>query len=530
LSLAHKKMQMFMKYLYQVICLCVLLLLPVEAAIYVSPSGNDTNTGTIDAPLYSLSKAATLISAGDTIFMRGGTYNYSTTITLSKSGTDSLHRICLWAYPGEHPFLDFTLMGQGDGNRGFFLGGSYWHIKGLEVYRAGDNGIKIEGNHNIIEFCSFNHCWDSGLQIGLAKNSVSNKGDSAAYNLVVNCDSYFNFDQQNGGKNADGFACKLCAGPGNVFRGCRSWDNADDGWDLYQDEYMVLIENCWTWHNGDAKVYGYSGSWSGNGNGFKLGGNSTYGAPHIARNCVAFDNAFVSGGGKAFDQNDNNKHITLYNCTSWGNAKNIALSNDISEGHVVTNCVVFAPATGGKNYSITSNSIVTNCSWTISGITADASDFVSLDSTLAKAPREADGSLPNNGFAKLVAGSDLIDKGVNVGLPFSGAAPDLGAYEFGLTDVKSNVQARASSFSLLQNYPNPFNPSTVIGYELKNSTHVTLRIFNVLGKQVAELVNEEQHAGNHSINFRAENIPSGVYFYQLNTGSYSESKKMTILK
>jgi len=519
-----------MKYFYPVIFLFALFLLPAEAAIYVSPSGNDLNAGTIDAPLYSLSKAVTLVSAGDTIYMRSGTYNYSTTITLNKSGTDSLHRICIWAYPGEHPLLDFSSMGQGDANRGFFLGGSYWHMKGIEVYRAGDNGIKIEGNHNIIEQCSFNHCWDSGLQIGLAKNSVSNNGDSAGYNLVLNCDSYFNFDEQNGGKNADGFACKLCAGPGNVFRGCRSWDNADDGWDLYQDEYMVLIEDCWTWHNGDAKVYGYSGSWSGNGNGFKLGGNSTYGAPHVARRCVAFHNSFVSGGGKAFDQNDNNKHITLYNCTSFGNAKNIALSNDISEGHVVTNCVCFAPAAGGKNFSITSNSIITNCSWTITGVTADSSDFISLDSTLAKAPREADGSLPNNGFAKLVSTSDLIDKGVDVGLSYFGKAPDLGAFEFGLTDVKSDIRAKATTFNLHQNYPNPFNPATMIGYELKNRSHVTLRVYDVLGKLVCELVNQEQPAGNYTLNFRADNLQSGIYFYRLEAGSFTESRKMILLK
>jgi hypothetical protein len=519
-----------MKIFYHVILLVVIFLLPAEAAIYVSPSGNDSNAGTIDAPLYSLSKAVALVSAGDTIFMRGGTYNYSTTINLSKSGTDSLHRICIWAYPGEHPLLDFSSMGQNDANRGFFLGGSYWHLKGLDVYRAGDNGIKIEGNYNIIEFCSFNHCWDSGLQIGLAKDSGHNPGDTAAYNIVINCDSYFNFDEENGGKNADGFSCKLCAGPGNEFHGCRSWDNADDGWDLYQDEYPVIIDNCWTWHNGDAKVYGYSGSWSGNGNGFKLGGNSTYGASHIVSRCVSFHNAFVSGGGKAFDQNDNNKHITLYNCTSFGNAKNIALSNDISEGHVVTNCVCFAPAAGGKNFSITSNSTITNCSWTIAGVTADSSDFVSLDSTLAKAPREADGSLPNNGFAKLVSTSDLIDKGVNVGLPYFGKAPDLGAFEFGLTDVNSDIRAKATTFNLHQNYPNPFNPATMIGYELKNRSHVTLRVYDVLGKLVSELVNQQQPAGNYTLNFRADNLQSGIYFYRLEAGSFTESRKMIILK
>ena len=519
-----------MKHFYNSLAMALFCISTIHASIYVAPAGSDANSGTKDAPFFTITKAASLVSPGDTIFLRGGTYTYTATITLNISGLDSLHRIYLWAYPGEHPVLDFSSMGQGDGNRGFFLGGSYWHMKGIEVYRAGDNGIKIEGNHNNIEFCSFNHCWDSGLQIGLAKNSVHNTGDSAAYNLVLNCDSYFNFDQQNGGKNADGFACKLCAGPGNVFRGCRSWDNADDGWDLYQDEYMVLIENCWTWHNGDAAVYGYSGSWSGNGNGFKMGGNSTYGAPHIARNCVSFHNAFVSGGGKAFDQNDNNRHITLYNCTSFGNAKNIALSNDISEGHIVTNCVCFAPAAGGKNFSITSNSTITNCSWNIPGVTADSSDFISLDSTLAKAPRQADGSLPNNGFARLVAASDLIDKGVDVGIPYAGKAPDLGAFEFGVTAVEAEHQANVSGFRLGQNYPNPFNPATTISYDLRNTSRVLLRVYDVLGSEITTLVNEEQSAGSYTVNFSGEGLQSGIYFYRIDTGAFSEVKKMILLK
>jgi hypothetical protein len=79
-------------------------------------------------------------------------------------------------------------------------------------------------------------------------------------------------------------------------------------------------------------------------------------------------------------------------------------------------------------FEFSSGAIQQNNSWNLS-VTADASDFVSLSEDLAKAPRQADGSLPDNDFAKLVSGSDLIDKGVNVGLPYLGGAPDLGAFE-----------------------------------------------------------------------------------------------------
>jgi hypothetical protein len=75
-------------------------------------------------------------------------------------------------------------------------------------------------------------CSDTGLQI-TANSSEAGDAMRAAYNTVINCDSYENYDEANAGENADGFAAKLYIGPGNVFRGCRAWNNADDGWDLF---------------------------------------------------------------------------------------------------------------------------------------------------------------------------------------------------------------------------------------------------------------------------------------------------------
>src|SRR6266481_6224229 len=89
-------------------------------------------------------------------------------------------------------------------------------------------------------------------------------------NLVLNCDSIRNYDAPVGG-NADGFTAKWSLGPGNVFRGCRAWENSDDGWDLWMETSTVLINTCWAFRNG-SNVFA-SGSFNGNGNGFKLGGN-----------------------------------------------------------------------------------------------------------------------------------------------------------------------------------------------------------------------------------------------------------------
>ncbi|MBK8552633.1 MAG: T9SS type A sorting domain-containing protein [Ignavibacteria bacterium] len=87
-----------------------------------------------------------------------------------------------------------------------------------------------------------------------------------------------------------------------------------------------------------------------------------------------------------------------------------------------------------------------------------------------------------------------------------------------------------SEFSLLQNYPNPFNPVTVIRYSLNENRFTTLKIFNVLGREVASLVNENQNAGSYSVNFNGANLSSGMYFYKLESGEFVETKKMLLIK
>ena len=87
-----------------------------------------------------------------------------------------------------------------------------------------------------------------------------------------------------------------------------------------------------------------------------------------------------------------------------------------------------------------------------------------------------------------------------------------------------------SDFTLNQNYPNPFNPTTKISYSIPNQSHVSLKVFDVLGREIASLVNEEQVTGNYSIEFDASNLTSGIYFYRIQAGNYMKSKKMVLLK
>lgn len=401
------------------------------ATFYVSPTGNDNNAGTIESPFFSVGKAIALAAPGDTIYLRGGTYNYATNVfVISKSGAPGNH-IKIWNYPGERPVLDYSARpytGNTDTNIAFFIrtNAGWWHFKGIEIYRAADSAMKIQGHNNIIEQCVFRQNRDTGLQIGLGDGDT-NDGSLAASNQVINCDSYLNYDPQSGGGNADGFACKLSPGRSNVFIGCRAWENSDDGWDLFKSNFRILLEDCWTWHNGDPASFNTNSA--GNGNGFKIGGDSSFGAPHIVRRCISFNNRYSGSSlGKGFDQNDNTKGQTLFNCLSFSNNNNYALGNDISESHVVVNCVGFGWFV--KNYSFNSLVIHSNNSWNLTNVlTANAADYNDLSETAAKAPRGADGSLPT-GFARLLGNSDLIDRGANVGLPYNGTAPDLGPFEY----------------------------------------------------------------------------------------------------
>lgn len=98
------------------------------------------------------------------------------------------------------------------------------------------------------------------------------------------------------------------------------------------------------------------------------------------------------------------------------------------------------------------------------------------------------------------------------------------------TSINDNIAAIPNNIELFQNYPNPFNPSTTIKYGLKERTNVELKIFDIIGREVETLVNEERTPGTYESNWNAANLPSGIYFYRLQAGSFVETKKMVLLK
>jgi hypothetical protein len=342
--------------------------------------------------------------------------------------------------------LDFSAQPYGTGSnpRGLQVNGSYWHVKGIEAKGSADNGIYVAGNNNVIENCITHGNRDTGLQIGRASSS-DQMPDWPANNLILNCESYDNYDAPpGGGENADGFAAKLTVGPGNTFRGCVSHNNIDDGWDLYTKDDTgpigaVTIDQCVAHHNGT--LTNGTSSDSGDRNGFKLGGEDIP-VGHVVTRSVAFAN-----GKNGFTWNSNPGAIRMANNLAFDNAEgNFKFGDNATQTQAVfTNNVSFWTTTSStqSDKAIGTDVAMSNCWWDKSksqpsingkGLIVTAADFAA---SLANpsVTRSADGAVVLTIF-RLATGSDLLDAGsVPTGpLPFDAGgyykgAPDLGAVE-----------------------------------------------------------------------------------------------------
>src|SRR5262245_41193958 len=243
----------------------------------------------------SLTDAISKAQAGDEIRLAPGTYKFDKPVRLEAKGTEA-QPIHIEPQGPDRPVFDFSGEPEEKSANGIEVKGDYWQVVGIDVAHAGSHGIYVTGSHNTIERCLTHENRDSGTQIA----------PGGSYNLIVNCESFRNFDPKTKGENADGFAAKHEIGPGNVFRGCRSYQNADDGWDFWMAPHPILIEDCVAYRNGYNiwKIADYQGD----GNGFKFGGNYVA-TPHIARRCVSIENPL-----HGFDQNHNVGGITVEDC------------------------------------------------------------------------------------------------------------------------------------------------------------------------------------------------------------------------
>ncbi len=284
--------------------------------IYVSPNANGTGSKEDPADLQTAIKYA---QPGQTIVMMEGTYKYTSTVTIPR-GTNGTEDALIYLIADPDASTRPVISGANASGHAMEIAGNYWYIQGIDVTESADgkDGIHLSGSYNTVDNVETYENGNTGLQISRLSANDADKSTWPSYNLILNCTSYNNHDK--GYEDADGFAAKLTCGDGNVFDGCIAHNNADDGWDLFAKVQsgaigVVTIKNSVAYANG----YLLDGTNAGNGNGFKMGGDSMTGY-HILYNCVAFDNK-----SKGIDSNSC-PDIQISMSTSFNNeANNVAL-------------------------------------------------------------------------------------------------------------------------------------------------------------------------------------------------------------
>lgn len=279
--------------------------------LYAAPTGVSTNDASALRPL-DLQTAVQAAQAGQTVVVKAGRYRLTSPLRIKRSvsGTEA-NPIYLIADPAAEtkPVLDFT--GAADG---ILLDGSWWYIAGIDVTGAKGEGVSIAGHHNTLDRVDAYHNQATGIQISRSSRVDSTVEQWPSYNTILNCTAYGNADP--GYSDADGFGAKLTAGVGNVFDGCVAYHNADDGWDLYAKAEngpigKVVVKNCIAYGNG----YLEDGTNAGDGNGFKLGGESIT-AYHELRDSYSFNNKNCGITCNSCPD------IQLFNSISYNNEKN----------------------------------------------------------------------------------------------------------------------------------------------------------------------------------------------------------------
>jgi hypothetical protein len=256
---------------------------------------------------------------------------------------------------------------------------SYWRISGIEIAHGPYGIFCRDCSNNVFDRLVTRDNYESGLQIQGASSN----------NQVLNLDSYGNHDPRKNGESADGLAIKEGSGSGNVVRGARLWNNVDDGFDAWEFLSPITIESSLAWGNG-VNRWNFP-DFSGDGNGFKLGGgDEDLPAGHVVRNSIAFDN--VQGG---FIDNANPGAMRLERNTAWHNGgtgfdvadaqatvtANLAVANRVQ--------VSMGASTGSGN------------SWDLGG----AWTLQSTDASVVTGPRTSSGAIASSPFLRPANGA-----------------------------------------------------------------------------------------------------------------------------
>ncbi|MEU6030173.1 right-handed parallel beta-helix repeat-containing protein [Streptomyces tauricus] len=326
-----------------------------------------------------LTNAIKNATAGTVIQVRAGTY-YPTATLQSTANGNSSSRIHLQPYGSETVKIDGSNLPDGDWI--FKLTADYWTVSGITFQNSPDSAVVCQSCASTV--------WENIKTINGGDSGFTLTGDSTTNNTVRNIDSYGHYDAATHGENADGIAVKFGSGSGNLITGARLYNNADDGLDFWSFSSSVTVEHTWAMGNG--KNRWSDSAFAGDGNGYKLGGDSEVVA-HVVNNSAAWDNA-----GSGFTENSNKGAIVINRTTAYANVKYgyyfatgaARLGKNLAVGNGT------AVSKGGSVVSAGNN-------WD-SGVSTPA--FRSTDASTTYNSRQSNGSLPVTTF--LTTGSTTI--------------------------------------------------------------------------------------------------------------------------
>jgi len=266
------------------ILLCFVSSKLYAATYYVATTGNDNNPGSINLPFKTWGKLGSILHAGDIGYIRGGIYTSFSNSTWYQCRWNNLNgtltdTIKILAYPGETPVWDFSGHNFGTAPRYIIQMNqcNYVLVKGLRLTNATQPGSSpviawniVNSNNVILENCTVDHIGGVGFKIGDEGWDTGDANIELSYNILYkNCDSYANDDPTSPTPHdgADGFGINWNTNRVDkrnkwakdiTYYGCRSWFNADDGWDFFRfDSTGIVLSNCWSFFNGKSAFYSF---------------------------------------------------------------------------------------------------------------------------------------------------------------------------------------------------------------------------------------------------------------------------------
>ena len=500
----------------------------LAATYYVDANtGNDANSGTSASSAWkTISKVNALsFNPGDNIlFNRGGIWFGM--VNFTSNGTASSPIVYGSYGTGNLPIID----GNNAGYAGYINSKNYITVQYIKFQNAGvspGGTIRINSAIGItVQNCEFYLTTQGSVLIQNSSNClISHNTVTTPAFLNVQTDGIYS--QRNSNNTYE---------YNHIVISNTETTNHDDCIQSYLDTSITIRNNYLEQQN--SKLQNAQGIYITDGAGTFTIYNNVVKCPNNQANIIGFDND-VTGTGK----------LVLYYNTVIGGGGNtlriphpavVTVKNNIFVTTYSSTLIQIEAVLGSGSvfdynlyYRQDGNSSVINYSGskTLTQWKSLGFDAHGLNSN----PMLNDSLYPASNSPVINAGINLgsifvVDK-EGVSRPQSGA-PDLGAYEVqGTTAIgNDNPNSIVKDYKLEQNFPNPFNPSTTINYTIGSSSHVIIKIYDVTGKIVADLVNEDKPAGQYNVQFKGNNLASGTYIYTISTGSFTQSKKMLLLK